>query len=78
MLDLVQWVNHDCFFQRHLAISDSGASSTEKSNSKSELKAELKKAREDLMTSKLKEAGALSHLKDAKQKIMELETSVWF
>jgi len=43
---------------------------------KSELKAELKKVQEELMSSKLREAAALSHLKDAKQKIMELETSV--
>lgn len=63
------------FLQRHLANADPQSSPKEK-NSKSELKSELKRTQEELMTSKLREAGALSHLKDAKQKIMELETSV--
>lgn len=61
-------------WQNHLASADPQASPKEK-NSKSELKAELKRTQEELMTSKLREAGALSHLKDAKQRIMELETS---
>ncbi|XP_053380991.1 ecotropic viral integration site 5 ortholog-like isoform X3 [Mercenaria mercenaria] len=61
-------------WQNHLASADPQASPKEK-GSKSELKAELKRTQEELMTSKLREAGALSHLKDAKQRIMELETS---
>lgn len=61
-------------WQRHLSQSDFQSSPRDKS-SKGELKAELKKAQEDLMSSKIREAAALSHLKDTKQKVMELETS---
>ncbi|XP_060569422.1 ecotropic viral integration site 5 ortholog-like isoform X2 [Ruditapes philippinarum] len=61
-------------WQNHLASVDPVSSPKEKNN-KSELKSELKRTQEELMTSKLREAGALSHLKDAKQRVMELETS---
>ncbi|KAH3800408.1 ecotropic viral integration site 5 ortholog-like [Dreissena polymorpha] len=63
----------DTSWQRHLSSLDSG--SADSKNSKSELKSELKRAQEELMTTKIREASALSHHKDAKQKIMELETS---
>ena len=62
-------------FQKHLAESTSPNSPRDKS-SKSELKSELKKTQEELMSTKLREANCLSALKDTKQKIMELETSV--
>ncbi|XP_052789504.1 ecotropic viral integration site 5 ortholog-like isoform X2 [Mya arenaria] len=61
-------------WQRHLSNQDPASSPRDRS-SKGELKTDLKKTQEDLMTAKLKEASALSALKDAKQKIMELETS---
>ena len=62
-------------FQRHLSDSDLQSSPKDKS-SKGELKSELKKTQEELMSVKLREAAALSHLKDTKQRVMELETSV--
>lgn len=60
-------------WQKHLTESTSPSSPRDKS-SKNELKTELKKTQEALMSTKLREAACLSALKDTKQKIMELET----
>lgn len=60
-------------WQKHLSESTTPNSPRDKS-SKSELKSELKKTQEEYMSTKLREAACLSHLKDTKQKVMELET----
>ena len=65
----------DANWQKHLSESSSPNSPRDRS-SKGELKNELKKLQEDHMSVKLREAACLSHLKDTKQKVMELETQV--